>query len=213
MKVFRLARVASVVAAVLILACGVSFAQVMKVQSGPQYQQWLTGIPGGLTGNSPAYFAQQPWTFPVQYQLGVSKGPAPIMDPGRVIPVERPEQLPEGQLGIQLVETTSLMRAALARSTHSVNGSGLTAAVLDTGLRTTHTDFTGRVVAQRNFTTDDDGNPAIVTDGNGHGTNVAGIIAAGGAVHTGIAPNANIIPLKVLRNDGGGEFAWTANAL
>jgi subtilisin family serine protease len=85
-------------------------------------------------------------------------------------------------------------------------------AVLDTGLNTEHVDFEGRIVAQRNFTPDNGGDVNDATDGNGHGTNVAGIIVAN-ADHTGIAPEANVIPLKVLRNKGGGSFQWINNAL
>jgi subtilisin family serine protease len=93
-----------------------------------------------------------------------------------------------------------------------LDGKGLCVAILDTGLRTTHRDFNGRVAAQRNFTTDNGGDPSNATDGNGHGTNVAGIIAAGD-IHTGIAPNANVIPLKVLRNSNGGSFDAIRQAL
>lgn len=60
--------------------------------------------------------------------------------------------------------------------------------ILDTGLRTTHYDFTGRVGA---------GASAVgtsVADDQGHGTHVSG--TAAGSVH-GVAPSAIIHPVKV----------------
>lgn len=125
--------------------------------------------------------------------------------------VERPRQF-QRNFRAQAVESTSLIRAAQARSTYNVNGAGLTVAVLDTGLRTTHSDFTGRILAQRNYTFDNGGNINDASDGQGHGTNVSGIIVANN-VHVGIAPGANIIPIKVLDNTGGGSFSAIDQAL
>ncbi len=131
--------------------------------------------------------------------------------PTHIAPVERPKQL-AGSLGLELIEVDQLVKATQARQLFNVDGSGCAVAVLDTGLRTTHVDFAGRVVAQKNFTSDNNGDPDDASDGNGHGTNVAGIIAAGG-IHTGIAPKANVIPLKVLGDDGSGSFAAVREAL
>ena len=95
------------------------------------------------------------------------------------------------------LEIDALLGAPKARASFNVDGSGLAVAVLDTGLRVTHKCFAGRVVDARNFTAqgaDDD-----VSDSNGHGTNVTGLIAAG--THDerrGIAPAASIVALKVL---------------
>lgn len=125
---------------------------------------------------------------------------------------QRPRQL-RGDVHAQLVESSALIHAGEARETYGVSGRGLTVAVLDTGLRVTHKDFAGRVLPGRNFTADYGGNPVNVNDGDGHGTNVTGIVAAGGDPHTGIAPGAGIIPLKILRNDGNGNFSDIANAL
>jgi len=108
-----------------------------------------------------------------------------------------------------------LIRVPEARDRFRVNGSGLTAAVLDTGLRTTHIDFAGRVVAQRNFTRDNNGDANNAADGDGHGTNVGGVIVANGGPegHEGIAPGAGIVPLKVLSNSGGGSFQQIGDGL
>jgi subtilase family protein len=109
-------------------------------------------------------------------------------------------------------QVTTMLHVATARSQFNVDGTGLTAAVIDTGLRTTHLDFVGKVAAQKNFTSDNGGNSNNAADGEGHGTNVAGIICANG-IHTGMAPGAKVIPLKVLSNNGSGTFASVVAAL
>jgi len=129
-----------------------------------------------------------------------------------ISPDERPVQYEEPQAGTALIETTSFIHAAVARNRFNVSGDGLTVAILDTGLRRTHSDFLNRISTVQNFTTDDSGDKTTVTDLFGHGTHVAGIIAANG-YHTGIAPRASLIPLKVLRNDGGGSYTALLDAL
>lgn len=132
--------------------------------------------------------------------------------PRETIHVEKPVQFSRPQFGAALIQTGDLIKAPEARTKYSVTGNGLTVAVLDTGLRTTHVDFAGRVVAQRNFTTNDGADENNVTDRNGHGTNVAGIIAAN-KLHIGIAPGAGVIPLKVLADDGTGSWQSITDAL
>lgn len=134
------------------------------------------------------------------------------LSPQKVSPVDSPIQVTRPQFSPSLIEAGSLIGAAEARTQFAVTGSGLTVAVLDTGLRTTHVDFTGRVVAQRNFTQDNNSDPDNASDGQGHGTNVTGIIAAN-KLHIGIAPGANIIPIKVLDNAGNGSFEAIDQAL
>ena len=119
-------------------------------------------------------------------------------------PVERPRQFDQPMFS-HLPEIDSFLWVSRARAAFDVTGAGLTAAVLDTGLNTRHVDFSGRVVAQVNLTNDNGANPDDATDGNGHGTNVGGIIVANGD-HKGIAPEANIIPIKVLDDTGRGGF-------
>lgn len=76
-------------------------------------------------------------------------------------------------------------------------GEGVTAYVIDTGVRVTHKDFEGR--ASSGFDAIDGDNDAA--DGNGHGTHVAGTIA--GAAH-GVAKKAKIVAVRVLDESGSG---------
>ncbi|MEV5596569.1 S8 family peptidase [Streptomyces sp. NPDC052496] len=77
-------------------------------------------------------------------------------------------------------------------------GEGVTAYVIDTGVRTTHQDFEGR--ASSGFDAIDGDNDA--SDGNGHGTHVAGTIA--GKAH-GVAKKAKIVAVRVLDDQGSGS--------
>lgn len=128
------------------------------------------------------------------------------LNPTTVEKVETPKQFDRPQLSISLVEVDNLVRAAEARQYFQVSGKGLAVAVVDTGLNTGHVDFAGRVPTQHNFTSDNGGAEDDATDGNGHGTNVGGIVAAKKGDHMGIAPDVNIIP-------GGGEIDDVVNAL
>ncbi|WP_326543155.1 S8 family serine peptidase [Pseudorhodoferax sp.] len=95
------------------------------------------------------------------------------------------------------IDIDGLLEAPRARDAFQVDGQGLCAAVLDTGLRVSHVCFHGKVPEAHNFT--DEGGATDVTDFNGHGTNVAGLIAAATPdERRGIAPGARIVPLKVL---------------
>jgi subtilisin family serine protease len=81
--------------------------------------------------------------------------------------------------------------------TSANNGEGVTAFVIDTGVRATHSTFGGRVTGGFDAIDGDD-NP---DDGFGHGTHVAGTI--GGAEY-GLAKGVNIVPVRVLGDDGSG---------
>ncbi|HEY9897839.1 MAG TPA: S8 family serine peptidase [Pantanalinema sp.] len=91
-------------------------------------------------------------------------------------------------------------------------GSGMVIAVLDTGLDTTHPEFAGRVVEGFNAIT----RKSDVKDDHGHGTHCAGVAAAAvnnGQGMAGIAPEAKIMPIKVLAADGAGSDAYVARGI
>jgi serine protease AprX len=79
-------------------------------------------------------------------------------------------------------------------------GSGVTVALLDTGVRDLP-DLAGRIVASVDFTPDQDG-----IDYFGHGTHMAGIIAGDGTMSQGkwkgVAPKAKLVSVKVAGADG-----------
>ena len=93
-------------------------------------------------------------------------------------------------------------------------GQGVTIAIIDTGCDVDHPDLKDRIVGVRNFTTDDNSKKNIVTDYVGHGTHVAGIIAANknGNGIVGVAPKADLLILKALSKNGG-SYNWVTNAI
>ncbi|MDY6796389.1 MAG: DUF5719 family protein [Actinomycetota bacterium] len=79
-------------------------------------------------------------------------------------------------------------------------------AVVDTGVDASHPDLAGRILSGYDFV-DGDGSAC---DHNGHGTHVAGIIAASGEDGTGVTGLAwriRILPVKVLDDGGRGYYS------
>ena len=91
-----------------------------------------------------------------------------------------------------------------AANAAAAGGSGVTAYVIDTGVRSDHAQFGGRV--ESGFVSvdqgSDDGNGT--EDCNGHGTHVSGTI--GGADY-GVAPSVSIVPVRVLDCYGSGYLS------
>src|SRR5215472_9504710 len=114
----------------------------------------------------------------------------------------------------------SAVTADVARVQYGLNGTGIGVAVIDSGVYN-HDDLQGasgsRVVYSESFVAGD----AITSDGYGHGTHVAGIIGGAGQdsqsgyshEYRGIAPNVNIINLRVLNGTGAGTDSQVIAAI
>ena len=91
-----------------------------------------------------------------------------------------------------------------------IRGEGVTVAVLDTGADSDHPDLQDDLVPGAWHFLDQGATTGPgAEDGNGHGTHVAGIVTAGGAVgRPGVAPDAGVLAVQVLGASGGG---WTSD--
>jgi subtilisin family serine protease len=94
----------------------------------------------------------------------------------------------------------------------TTGASSVVIAELDTGVDFAHPDLQGAFVSGYDFV-NRDSNPA---DDNGHGTNVAGVLAARANNSTGIAGQCwkcSIMPVKVLSSSGSGSYSDVASGL
>ena len=101
-------------------------------------------------------------------------------------------------------------------------GAGVMVAVVDTGIREGGPDGFAPGVVRSDIDYDFVHDDAVADDENGHGTHLAGTIAqqtdnpvglTGGPSVAGVAPAAQILPLKVLDRFGEGSTADTAAAI
>ena len=115
----------------------------------------------------------------------VAGEPAPVRSPAAVFP-----------------QTTGASSLAAA----GTNGTGVTVAVLDTGIAPL-ADFAGRLVGGVDLS--GEGDP--FADSYGHGTFVAGLIAGNGAASAGLyageAPGASLVSIKAAGVTGGTDLA------
>lgn len=85
-------------------------------------------------------------------------------------------------------------------------GEGVVVAILDTGIDLNHPCLKDQIIGGKNFTSE--GSADDFSDHNGHGTHVAGTIAAKeddkGVV--GVAPKAKLLIVKVLNSEGSGGY-------
>lgn len=108
-----------------------------------------------------------------------------------------------------------LIGASATRAKYQIDGAGMTAAVIDTGVDYNHPALGGslgpgsKVKFGYDFG-DNDPDPMPTIQ---HGTSVAGLIASQDLDHPGIAPEAGIVALKVFDNSGVSDFSNVSNAL
>lgn len=124
-----------------------------------------------------------------------------IFEPDGVVTLDLPREFarPGGGGGGQQVSY------GLTRVGGSTDGTGKTAWIIDTGVDLDHPDLNTSRACHRSFTMQ-----SSPDDGNGHGTHVAGTIAAkNNTIGTlGVAANAFVCAVRVLGNNGSGQFSW-----
>lgn len=110
--------------------------------------------------------------------------------------------------GLDMISAQSMWK-------QSKKGAGIKIAVIDSGCDINHVSLKDSIAGVRNFTTEDNKNPRIVTDRVGHGTHVAGIIAANEDknIMSGVAPDAELYILKAIDKTGSGKLSWVINAI
>ena len=112
---------------------------------------------------------------------------------------------PDVKVHAVLSQSARLIGADQVWAQYGVTGLGVRVAIVDTGVAYTHPDLGGclgaacKVIRGYDFV-NADSNPQ---DDHGHGTHVAGIVAANGVVR-GIAPDARLLAYKVLNANGDG---------
>jgi len=90
-------------------------------------------------------------------------------------------------------------------------GSEILVAILDTGIDQDHEDLDGKVVVEANFT-----DSPTLGDTYGHGTHIAGIIAAysnNGVGIAGVAPESRLMNVKVADDTGGCQASTVARGI
>ena len=129
----------------------------------------------------------------------------------------------DGVLGIQMQDVVPAHGVDLVWQDTGYTGAGVTMAIIDTGIDGNHTALDD--LDDDNATNDPkivafydainnpgatNGSEIFPYDDNGHGTHCAGITAGTGAPdyqHIGVAPQANLVGVKVLDGGGSGSFA------
>jgi len=105
------------------------------------------------------------------------------------------------------------------RADYGFTGGGQTVVVIDSGIAYDHYALGGgfgenyRVVGGWDFTGENDNDPYDDGPEGSHGTHVAGIIGSSDSVNEGVAPDVDLVGLRVFDDAGNGFFSWVENAL
>lgn len=140
--------------------------------------------------------------------------------PAAMVSMVAGSDVAHSEQGIALPSLTLINAAAAQADVRfaGITGRGTSVVIIDSGINRAHPFFgadanrdgvADRIVFQYDFA-DNDTN---ASDPSGHGSNVSSIIASQDAVYRGVAPEANIIHLKVFTDAGAGNFGMVERAL
>jgi len=106
-----------------------------------------------------------------------------------------------------------------AHEQYGLTGSGQTVVIIDSGVAYDHPALGGglgtsyRVVGGWDFTEENDADPYDDGPAGYHGTHVAGILASNDTAHLGVAPEVDIVALRVFNDVGRGKLSWLESSL
>jgi type VII secretion-associated serine protease mycosin len=191
---------------------------VVKLASGTDAQAIARSSQAELVRRGPLQFATL--AFPAdQAQAAIAR----LKEVPGVLSVQPVKLLKTAAAGVSNVTDTDPLSdkqwgLAVARVSDAWNlgaaGKGIIVAVVDTGVDLNHPDLQENLLAGYNALTGTAGS-SVAQDRNGHGTHVAGIIAAGlnGVGITGVAYQAKILPVKALTRTGEGTDDCIADGI
>lgn len=151
-----------------------------KATVGKQFSRVFKGVVAGLTDKQRAAFAKRASVASITEDLEVTATET---------------QVSPSAWGIDRIDQPALPLSASYN--YGSSGSGVQIYVVDTGIRSTHSEFTGRINAGFSAIADSNG----TEDCNGHGTHVSSIAAG---TNFGVAKSATLTPVRVLGCDGSG---------
>ena len=124
-----------------------------------------------------------------------------------------------GALETQLKEAHAATGWNNVQQQFGLTGKGQTVAVIDSGIAWDHVALGRglgpgyRVVGGWDFTEENDANPYDDGPLGFHGTHVAGIIGSSHGQHSGVAPQVDMVALRVFNDLGQGQLSWVERAL
>lgn len=140
----------------------------------------------------------------------------PLFVPGEIVFTDSGEVDPAEASLADVLTTVTAFRADPRFA--GIDGDDMTAVIVDTGIDVDHPFFgpdsntdgvADRIVYQYDFADDD----PDASDRTGHGSLVSSIIGSEDETYPGIAPEANLIALKVFEDEGPGFFSYLEEAL
>lgn len=174
----------------LVSAVAESLAQTYGLTLGPIFEQAFDGFVANMTPEQAAELAADPLVGLVEQDMIVSAYATQN----------------NATWGLDRIDQAD--RPLNGRYSYEQDGEGVHVYIIDTGIRTTHNEFTGRIGESRNFVSSGGGffgggsvDPANYEDCEGHGTHVAG--TAGGTTY-GVAKKATLHAVRVLGCNGSG---------
>jgi len=199
----------------------------LAASDGEQAGEWVVVVKGGTTDAQMQHLCK---TAPNGCNLmGHPQGGVPFLEMrGTESDLEKLVQSAEGVIDFiepdsavhMIPEIESEVEAAtwgltrIGADSRVRTGAGTTIFVLDTGVRSSHNDFGGRAASALDLSSgrlrECNGDRNCATDGQGHGTHCAG---TAGGTSFGVAPSAAVRSVKVLSDQGSGQFSWSYDAL